>query len=162
MDTDGKITDSIEIRRALSRELEFIRSIERVTMVNPWSHKQWDDELRRRDTVLYVAVWNNLVVGYMAMILRPSSAVILRMAVAPELQRNGIGSLLISLAKEKLRPKRREVLQALVGGRDIGTQLFFKSQGFVADKVLPADESVVYDGSEELYRFHYRYNASAE
>ena len=54
------------------------------------------------------------------------------LAVHPDYLRHGIGTAIVDYLKDRLDPKRRPWLIALVKERDLRTQLFFKSQGFLA------------------------------
>jgi ribosomal-protein-alanine N-acetyltransferase len=117
----------------------------------PWLEEDFIRCLRQRNCIGMVAEYDELIVGYMVYELCKKHLQLLTLAVAPECQRQSVGSQLVGKLKHKLTPQRRRAITTNVSERNLPGQLFFKACGFTATGAVEADE----DDDETAYEFVY-------
>lgn len=150
------------IRYMIRRDLPAALEIESADQTSPWSMDDFLSRLRdgtcismvfeARDTCSSTsAVWGHVVYG-----LRPDSLEILKLTVAPHRRRMGVGRALLTKLVSKLSLRRRSYLEIVVGDWNLSAQLFLRSQGFQAEKVLRR-----HFGLDDGYRMVYRMVAGA-
>jgi len=100
-----------------------------------WSESDWDNITRQEHVYSMVIEHAGTVIGFVVIEPRDGgrSSVVRSIAVDPEMQRAGHGGSMLDQAERDLPGQR---LEGLVEEDNLGTQLFMKSQGFVAHKQI--------------------------
>lgn len=118
-------------------DLPAVLQIERLCFEWPWSEADFRGALRRRNCIAMVmdaeistAPKGGPVLAYCLYSLDPNSIEILNLAVHPEWQRGGIGTIILNRLKQKLDTIRRHTLRVCVNEHLLAAQLFFRSQEF--------------------------------
>jgi ribosomal protein S18 acetylase RimI-like enzyme len=133
---------SIEVRNMANRDVRYAAEIDR----QAFSHcGPVEEQLlaisQMRDYQIRVAIVDGGVpVGYCAIGMYREAYEITRIAVLPDLQRRGIGRILIDDVRARLhgqKKNRRKLIVAGVPEEDLATQLFFRSCGFRCNGEIP-------------------------
>jgi ribosomal-protein-alanine N-acetyltransferase len=95
--------EGIIIRKMLPADLPQIDTIEKQCFTLPWSIRSFQYELERSDTILKVAQFNNLIIGYVCIRTILDITHVMNLVVLPEFRRLGIGSTLLSEVLQELR-----------------------------------------------------------
>lgn len=98
-----------------------------------WSQSDWENIVSQEHVYASVVEHNGKIVGFLVIEPRDGnrSAVLRSIAVEPDRQRSGHGGTLMSQAQADLPSQS---VESLVEEDNLGTQLFMRSQGFVANK----------------------------
>lgn len=126
-------TNPIRIRWLIRRDLDRVLQIERASFAAPWNIGDFYAVLKHR-TVTGIAAEaesSGLVVGYAVYDMRPDRIELINLAVAPDYRLRWIGKQLVRWLIDRLQG-RRNLIRARVSERNLGAQLFFRYQGFVA------------------------------
>lgn len=97
-----------------------------------WVESTYINSLRQRANIGIVLEDGDYILAFMVYELQPKSLNLLRLIVRESEQRKGYGSLLISRLTEKLSQQRRTSIEIKVGDDNLGAQLFFQKNGFLA------------------------------
>ena len=126
-------TNPIHIRWLIRRDLDRVLAIERASFAAPWNIGDFYAVLKHRTVagIVAEAAMSGLVVGYAVFDLRPDRIELINLAVAPDYRLRWIGKQLVRRLSDRLRG-RRNLIRARVSERNLGAQLFFRDQGFVA------------------------------
>lgn len=112
-------------------ELTQLLELDHAVSVNPWSQDKFIQTIRRRECIIFVVRLDDRVAGFLIHELLVGKINLMRFAVAPTMQRQGIGRLMISRSKNKLSlTGARRLLVANVPEEELVPQLFLKSLGF--------------------------------
>jgi ribosomal-protein-alanine N-acetyltransferase len=130
------LTDGLETRWMLRRDIESVLRIESAAFDYPWSEADFVRMLRRRNCLGMAVANAGEVVGYMVYELTPTRIVLLNLAVDPNHARRGVGRKLIEKLKSKLSLSSRRRIEVEVGERNLLAQLFFRATGFRAAKII--------------------------
>lgn len=144
----------VDIRWAIKRDIPTILAIEQASYDNPWTEDELTVIRRQRDTIGMVAEINDEVVGFMFYELHPRRLHLSNFAVDPSFRRQGVGSSLMKTLTSKLSWDRRNRITLEVRETNLTAQLFFKSQGFRAVRVL---KDFYDDADEDAYLMQYRH-----
>jgi ribosomal-protein-alanine N-acetyltransferase len=117
----------------IRRDMPMVLAIEEASFEFPWSEEDFLLCLRQRNCIGMVAELNDEVVGYMVYELHKHRLHLLNFAVSPSCRRIGIGRAMIET--------------------NLAAQLFFRSIGFRAEKVL---SGFYEDSDDDAYVFTYR------
>lgn len=168
------MTTPVQVRQLLMRDYAEVIAIDAASRC-PWSEDDLTAMLRRRDANGMVAEdltaerrvsgSSGAVLGFMFYVLTKTYIDLIKFAVHPAFRRERVGSQVVAKLVEKLAAGRRARIQADVPESDLAAQLFFRSCGFRAVKILPAfypcpDLSQVRD-AEAAYRMVYDVTAPA-
>ena len=136
-------TKPVHIRWMIRRDMPEVLEIEQECFEFPWSEDDFVTCLRQRNCIGMVAERGDRVIGYMLYDLYKRRLDLLSIVVAPQHQRQGIGSQMIAKLISKLRAQRRHCLTATVRETNLRAQLFFKSQGLRAVSIdrMPWDDT---------------------
>src|SRR5690606_23169054 len=101
---------NIHVRWLIRRDIPEVLEIERRSFADRWGGEGFAELLRRRNTIGMVAEQSEWVVGYMVYELRRDRIELLRLAVADDRRREGMGERLVGKLKGKIAPvvSRRE------------------------------------------------------
>jgi ribosomal-protein-alanine N-acetyltransferase len=145
---------NIKIRRLnCGSELPRIVDIERECFEHPWNYGDFVRTLRDRNVVEMVAGIDGDVVGYVFCEKGRSRYYVINLAVSVGFRRFGIGSALIDKVKKRLRRQKRPWIESIVRETNLESQLFFRSQGFLAVDTI---RGLYEDPSEDAYVFQYQ------
>jgi len=149
--TETMIDADMRIRWGIKRDMNEVLTIENECFAYPWSESDFDSTLRQRNCIIKVAEIADCVAAYAVCDLNSRSYRLLNFAVRADLHRRGVGSQLLTHLKGKLNVKR-PVMLVDVWDRNIGGQLFFRSQGFRAVAIVAGPYR---DNADDAYQFRY-------
>lgn len=141
------------IRWLIRRDMPEVVQIERDSFECPWSEEDFLCCLRRHDCIGMVAEQNERVLGFMVFELHKAKLHLLNFAVHPQLRRAGVGGQLVARLVSKLSSHRRTRITLEVRETNLPAQLFFRSQGFRATRVL---RNFYPDSGEDAFVMEYR------
>ena len=145
--------DNVTVRWMIRRDMPEILAIEEQC----YEWQMWGDEdfmtcLRQRNCIGMVAERDERIVGYMIYELHKSSLHLVNFAVAPDHQRQGVGTAMVDRLVAKLTHQRRNAIRLCVSASNLGAQLFFKRMGFLATGIL---WGYYEDSDEDAYVMRY-------
>lgn len=143
---------TISIRWLIKRDMEEVLAIEQACFHTPWSEDNFIMALRSRNTIGMIAESSEKVLGFVIYDLLKEKLQLLNFAVAPQYHRCKVGTQLVDKLKLKLSPVFRKKIYLATRESNLPAQLFFKSQGFRAYKVLDN----YYDNDEAAYCFKFK------
>jgi ribosomal-protein-alanine N-acetyltransferase len=143
----------VRIRWVIRRDMAEVLEIERSCFEHAWTEEDFLCCLRQRNCIGMVAEHNHEIVGFMIYELHKSKLWILNFAVIPSVQRQLVGTQMMQRLKDKLTQQKRKEIILEVYERNLPGQLFFKSQGFRAYRVIRGP----YENSDEdAYSMRFR------
>ena len=143
----------VHIRWMIRRDMPEVLAIEHASFEFPWCEEEFLRILRQRNCIGMVAEQGEKVVGFMIYELHKQKLHILNFAVHPGCRRRRIGSQTIAKLIGKLSGHRRTRITLEVRETNLPAQLFFRSQGFKAMRVLRAFYE---DSGEDAFLMQYR------
>jgi [ribosomal protein S18]-alanine N-acetyltransferase len=126
----------VHIRWLIRRDMPEVLAIESGSFSEPWGEDRILRTLRRRNCIGMVAEHRERIVGFMIYELYARRIVVLSFAVHPELRRRHVGAQLVAKLVDKLSRHRRTCLEVALPETNLDGQLFFRSQGFLAEEIL--------------------------
>lgn len=142
----------VHIRWMIRRDMAEVLRAEHDSFDYSWTEDDFLRCLRQRNCIGMVAEHDERVVGFMIYELHKTKLHVLNFAVAPEWRRSGIGTQMVMKLVGKLSSHRRTKISLAVRESNLPAQLFFRSQGFIASKVL---RSYYDDSGEDAYLMNY-------
>ncbi len=152
--TIKEVGTRVHIHWLTLRDTPDVLSIEAASFEFPWSEDTLIRTLRKRNTNGMVAEIADKVVGVMIYELHKNRLHLINFAVAPTARRQGVGSAMVEKMVSKLSYDRRNRITLEVRETNLAAQLFFKSQGFRAVRVL---KDFYEDVDEDAYLMQYRH-----
>lgn len=143
----------VHIRWMIRRDMPEVLQAEQESFEYAWTEEDFLRCLRQRNCIGMVAERGEKVVGFMIYELHKSKLHILNFAVCPSGRRNGIGSQMVAKLVSKLSSHRRTRITLEVRETNLAAQLFFRSQGFRALRVLRAYYE---DSGEDAFLMQYQ------
>jgi ribosomal-protein-alanine N-acetyltransferase len=144
----------VHIRWMIRRDMPEVLQAEQESFEYSWTEEDFLRCLRQRNCIGMVAEAGEKVVGFMIYELHKSKLHILNFAVSPACRRVGIGNQMVAKLISKLSSHRRTRITLEVRETNLGAQLFFRSQGFRAVRVL---RSYYEDSGEDAFLMQYRF-----
>lgn len=147
-----------DVRWLIRDEVAAALAIEQATCpIQPWDETELLMNLRCRNVIGMVAEYlpcypcrtPRHIVGYEVYQLCKHHLELLKCAVHPDSQRQGVGRQLVETLKRKVVHFRRRSLAVNVWESDLAAQLFFKAMGLQAVSVVRRPESM---RDEDAYR----------
>lgn len=139
----------MEVRRMQKSDLEQVAEIEKNIFSKPWSYQAFQDSLALSNTIYYVSVFKNEVLGYCGLYRVLNEANITNVAVRSDVRNNGIGyEMLVSLLKcakaEGIEAVTLEVRKNNHAAIHLYEQLGFQSVGIRKNFYeLPTEDAVI-------------------
>jgi ribosomal-protein-alanine N-acetyltransferase len=124
------------IRWTIRRDMPSILHIEQSTARPRWTEKEFRENLSHKTSICMTATVGERVVGYIVYLLMENKLRILNIAVHKKFRRCGIGTALIDKIKSKLSSHRRTEIDMEISEDYLDALLFFRSQKFLATKVI--------------------------
>ena len=144
----------VHIRWMIRRDMPEVLQAERESFEFSWSEEDFLRCLRQRNCIGMVAEQGEKVVGFMIYELHKAKLHILNFAVNPAWRRSGVGGQMVAKLVSKLSSHRRTRITLEVRETNLPAQLFFRSQGFKATRVL---RSYYEDSGEDAFVMQYRF-----
>jgi ribosomal-protein-alanine N-acetyltransferase len=144
----------VHIRWMIRRDMPEVLQAEQESFEYSWTEEDFLRCLRQRNCIGMVAEAGEKVVGFMIYELHKSKLNILNFAVSPGQRRSGIGGQMVTKLISKLSSHRRTRITLEVRETNLAAQLFFRSQGFRAVRVLRAYYE---DSGEDAFLMQYRF-----
>lgn len=145
----------VHVRWMIRRDMPEILAMKESPYLERWSEEDFLSHLRQRNEIGMVAELGEKIVGFMVYELRRKSLFIHRLAIHSGYERRAIGSQMVQKLKGKLSSHRRVSLDFRIHERNVGAQLFLKSQGFQS---LGIHRGAF--GSDDGYDFTYMHRPS--
>jgi ribosomal-protein-alanine N-acetyltransferase len=142
----------VHIRWMIRRDMPEVLAIEQQSFEFAWTEEDFLRCLRQRNCIGMVAEQSEKVVGFMIYELHKAKLHILNFAVSPTYHRQGVGLQMIGKLIGKLSSHRRTKITLEVRETNLPAQLFFRSQGFKAIRVL---RRYYEDSGEDAYLLQY-------
>lgn len=130
---------NLNTRYMIRKDLEQALAIEEKSYSDPWQESDFVSALRQRNIVGVVVEDDKYnIYGYMFYELRQNEYFISNITVHPDYTRLGIGTYLLNKLKTKLYAgfSNRRVISINVVDTNLKAQLFLKSKGFIATRIL--------------------------
>jgi ribosomal-protein-alanine N-acetyltransferase len=143
----------VHIRWMIRRDMPEVLQAEQESFEYPWTEEDFLRCLRQRNCIGMVAEQGEKVVGFMIYELHKAKLHVLNFAVAPAHRRTGVGAQMVAKLVGKLSSHRRTRITLEVRETNLVAQLFFRSQGFKAVRVL---RSYYEDSGEDAFLMQYR------
>jgi ribosomal-protein-alanine N-acetyltransferase len=140
---------NLHIRWMIRRDLPEVMRTERASFEYAWTEDDFIRCLRQRNCIGMVAEHEETITGFMIYELHRTQLHLLNFAVRPEFRRNGIGGLMLSKLTDKMITHRREKITLAVRERNLVAQMFFRSNGFQATRLL---RNYYQDSGEDAYQ----------
>ena len=144
----------VHIRWMIRRDMPEVLQTEQQSFEYAWTEEDFLRCLRQRNCIGMVAEQGEKVVGFMIYELHKAKLHILNFAVHPQFRRGGIGAQMVAKLISKLSSHRRTRITLEVRETNLGAQLFFRTQGFKAVRVL---RSFYEDSGEDAFLMEYRF-----
>ncbi len=139
-------------REMETRDINVALSIETESFEFPWPQSEFAQSVRGEERRGIVAEYDGFVVGYLIYEKRHNSYRLLSCAVSRLSRRQGVGACLL-LALMKRLDVRHTRISCIVREKNVVAQLFLRSHGFSAIRVL---KEFYTSTQEDAYRMNYR------
>jgi ribosomal-protein-alanine N-acetyltransferase len=143
----------VHIRWMIRRDMPEVLQTEQQSFEYAWTEEDFLRCLRQRNCIGMVAEQGEKVVGFMIYELHKNKLHILNFAVSPQCRRLGVGAQMTAKLISKLSSHRRTRITLEVRETNLAAQLFFRTQGFRAVRVL---RSFYDDSGEDAFLMQYR------
>jgi ribosomal-protein-alanine N-acetyltransferase len=143
----------VHIRWMIRRDMPEVLQTEQESFEYSWTEEDFLRCLRQRNCIGMVAEQGERVVGFMIYELHKAKLHILNFAVHPQFRRVGVGGQMVAKLISKLSSHRRTRITLEVRETNLPAQLFFRTQGFKATRVLRAFYE---DSGEDAFLMQYR------
>src|SRR5688500_10935720 len=143
----------VHIRWMIRRDMPEVLQTEQQSFEDAWTEEDFLRCLRQRNCIGMVAEQGEKVVGFMIYELHKAKLHILNFAVHPGHRRAGVGSQMVAKLISKLSSHRRTRITLEVRETNLEAQLFYRSLGFKAVRVL---RSFYEDSGEDAFMMQYR------
>ena len=137
------VPETVNIRPMTKSDLDGVLAIEQVSYPTPWRREHFLQEIHLHTSFPYVAVLDEMVVGYVCLMSLFEEAQILNIAVAPQQRGRGVARMLMELAVSIARERGAEVLvlevresntAAIKLYEDFGFERYFLRKGYYEGK----------------------------
>ncbi len=143
----------VHIRWMIRRDMPEVLQTEQESFEYAWTEEDFLRCLRQRNCIGMVAEQGEKVVGFMIYELHKAKLHILNFAVSLGCRRVGVGAQMVAKLISKLSSHRRTRITLEVRETNLPAQLFFRTQGFRAMRVLRAYYE---DSGEDAFQMQYR------
>ncbi len=143
----------VHIRWMIRRDMPEVLQTEQESFDYAWTEEDFLRCLRQRNCIGMVAEQGEKVVGFMIYELHKNKLHILNFAVGPHCRRLGVGGQMTAKLISKLSSHRRTRITLEVRETNLAAQLFFRTQGFRAVRVL---RSFYDDSGEDAFLMQYK------
>lgn len=127
---------SVHIRWMIRHDMPSVLAIEEGSFENPWAENDFLRCLRQRNCIGMVAEKGDDVLGYMLHERHKDKFHLRGLAVHPDWRRSYIGAQMVAKLKRKTAFANLRRITLEVRESNLAAQLFFRSQGFTASRIL--------------------------
>lgn len=149
----------VQIRWLIRRDMPEVLQIEQSSFGAAWTDEDFLSCLRQRNCIGMVAEHNHQIVGFMIYELHKARLHILNFAVSPEFRRMGAGTQMVLRLVDKLSQQRRHEILLDLRESNLDGQLFFRTQGFRAVRVVRSHYD---DTDEDAYIMQFRLDQQSD
>jgi ribosomal-protein-alanine N-acetyltransferase len=149
----GKHSTGVHIRWMIRRDMPEVLRTERASFEFAWTEDDFLRCLRQRNCIGMVAEESESIAGFMIYELHKTRLNVLNFAVHPGYRRKGVGGMLVAKLIYKLVSHHRQKITLAVRERNLDAQMFFRSHGFKATKLL---RNYYEDSGEDAYQMELR------
>ena len=142
------------IRMMYPDDLPGVLAVELQCFDDPWDEQDFREQLRKGNCFGSVATVRLQIVGYLVYELLAGEVFVLSVAVSPDYRRCGIGGDLVRNQFARMNRKYRNRIVANVPEKNLPAQLFFKSLGFRAVRVLANFYDEASEGAYQMLRMY--------
>jgi [ribosomal protein S18]-alanine N-acetyltransferase len=149
------------IRWMIRRDMPEVCRIEAESFPSAWTEPDFLRCMRQRNCIGMVAEdygADGKILGYMLYELHKAHLAVLNFAVHPHSRRRRIGTQMVDKLVAKLSMHRRTAIELVTNEKNLGSQLFWRAQGFFCEGVL---DGYFEDTGDAGYCFAYRLPADA-
>ncbi len=139
------------IRWIVRIDLPSVLEIDDASFDDPWREEDFLRHLRERSVIGMVAEHGDRVVGYMVYRLYKHEYELLRIAVAPDCRRQGVGFAMLCKMADRISRNHRKRFHLAVSDQNLAGQLWLKACGLKATGV-----------EDDSYRFEFRVEVPVE
>ncbi len=143
----------VHIRWMIRRDMPEVLQTEQECFEFAWTEEDFLRCLRQRNCIGMVAEQGEKVIAFMIYELHKAKLHILNFAVHPQFRRSHIGGQMVAKLISKLSSHRRTRITLEVRETNLCAQLFFRTQGFKAVRVL---RTFYEDSGEDAFLMQYR------
>src|SRR5882757_11094843 len=143
----------VHIRWMIRRDMPEVLQTEQLSFEYAWNEEDFLRCLRQRNCIGMVAEHGEKVVGFMIYELHKNKLHILNFAVHPAWRRLAVGAQMVAKLISKLSSHRRTRITLEVRETNLSAQVFFRSQGFLALRVLKTHYE---DSGEDAFLMQYQ------
>lgn len=144
----------VHLRWMIGRDMPEVLEIEAASFESPWDEDEFRKTQRRKNVIGMTALHGERVVGFLIYELQREALHLINLAVHPRWRRRGIGEQMVDKLKAKTGSHRRDKITLGIGEKNLGGQLFFRQQEFLATEV----QRGIFDG-EDCYWMEYEVDA---
>lgn len=127
---------SVHMRWFVEKDKPRVLEIERQSFDSPWDAKDLSGCLAEKNVICMVVEVEGRIIGFFIFACCKGHIDIYNLAVAPEYRRHGIGRMIVERLKTKLGQQGRHRLLVTISEWNLAAQIFYRSCGFRAVKVL--------------------------
>jgi [ribosomal protein S18]-alanine N-acetyltransferase len=124
---------NVRRRQMNAADIPAVLEIEKECFLSGWSFESYKNELSRDDSQTFIVESEKVVAGYaiLRLITSASESEILNIAVKPEFQRHGIGTILLSEIVGFAKSRQIRSIWLEVRKTNFTAQDFYRRNGFV-------------------------------
>lgn len=126
-----KIGENIQFRLAQCDDIDTIADLEKKCFVHPWTYENIRDELEKKDACFWLAIHENIAVGYGSVAVVSQIGYMNNIAVLPDYRQMGIGEQLLRYIEEFCRQKQADSVTLEVRQKNIVAKNLYEKSGFV-------------------------------
>lgn len=121
----------VDILKANLSDIPDIAAIEEKYIPNGWSEKGFSDWLENDNTVIFKAVLESEIIGFINGSWVLDEAELLNIAVVENVRRNGVAAMLLEILENYFRKKNAEKIFLEVREKNASAISFYEKYGFV-------------------------------
>lgn len=143
----------VGIRELGPADIETVLDIECLSSPTPWTEKDFNKHLGRKNAAGFVVIHDNKVVAFAVMEVFKEFFQITNFAVHPLYRRRGVGRGLLAYISKQLVPTKRKRIVIEVRESNLAGQLFLRENKYRAVETMRAHYD---DSGEDCYKMEYR------
>jgi [ribosomal protein S18]-alanine N-acetyltransferase len=143
----------VGIRGLSIADLPSVIDIENSSSPSPWTEKDFDRHLRRKNSAAFVVVSEGKVIAFAVLEVFKEFFQLINFAVHPLYRRRGVGHGLITYITKQLIPTKRKRIIIEVRESNLAAQLFLRENKYRAVEIMQAHYD---DTGEDCFKMEFR------
>lgn len=143
----------VGIRGLSTADLPAVIEIEHLSSPSPWTEKDFDRHLRRKNSAAFVVMSEGKVIAFAVVEVFKEFFQLVNFAVHPMYRRRGVGHGLISYIAKQLVPTKRKKIVIEVRESNLAAQLFLRENKYRAVEIMPTHYD---DTGEDCFKMEFR------